>query len=74
MSYRPKVFEKMNGYFHQLFSCIETVIHPAAGKAELRKQKRRTSKPPYALQASPDSLHIRASVRMQNPVRHNPAP
>lgn len=73
MSYSPKLIVKMNGYFHHILACIENAIHPAAAKGEPRKSKRRT-KPGPALQASPDSMHIRASVRMKNPVRRSPAP
>lgn len=73
-SYYPKLKAKMNGYFSTFFSAMGTVIHPAAGKNELQKTKRQSSKQAYSHPASPDSLHIRAGLRTQNPLRKNPAP
>lgn len=73
MSY-PKLRTTMNVYLHNILSYFETVIHPAAGKDDLQKTKRRTGKPSYSTQVSPDCLNIRANVRVQNGVRRNPAP
>jgi len=64
----------MNVYLQNILTYFDAVLHPAEGKDELRKSKRRASKPSYARQASPDSLNIRAGVRTQNQVRRNPAP
>ena len=64
----------MNTYLHNVRSYFEIVIHPAGGKSNAPKSKRRNSKTPYSLQASPDCLHIRAAVRANNAVRRNPAP
>lgn len=64
----------MNGYLQNFLTYFETVLHPAGGKDDLRKNKRRNSKPSYSLRVSPDSLNIRANVRTQNGVRRNPAP
>lgn len=64
----------MNTYFYSFKSYFETVIHPAAGKPEIPKNKRRSSKTSYLPQASPDCLNIRAAVRANNAVRRNPAP
>ena len=74
MSNYPKLIFKMNGYLYNFFTYFETVIHPAAGKSDQRKSKRRSSKPANSVQTSPDSLNIRTTVRTQNPVRRNPAP
>jgi hypothetical protein len=64
----------MNTYLHSVKIYFEHVIHPAAGKNDAQKTKRRNSQTSYALQASPDCLNIRAAVRSQNNVRRNPAP
>lgn len=74
MSYPPKLTQKMNGYLHAFLSYLEAAIHPAAGKNEWQKTKRRQSKPSYSPQVSPDSLNMRANVRTQNGARRNPAP
>lgn len=74
MSYYPKLVMKMNGYFTQFFSRFEAVVHPAGGKSDGQKTKRRSTNSSSVLQASPDSLNMRASVRKYNPVRRNPAP
>lgn len=70
----PKILTKMNACFHSFKTYFEYIIHPAAGKSELQKTKRRSSKSSLIHQASPDSLHIRAAVRANNAVRRNPAP
>ena len=65
----------MNGYLQNFLTYFETVLHPAAGKDDVRKIKRRNSnKTAYTRQVSPDCLNIRATVRTQNSVRRNPAP
>ncbi|HUC79507.1 MAG TPA: hypothetical protein VMR70_01275 [Flavisolibacter sp.] len=64
----------MNACIHSFKSYFEYIIHPAAGKSEPQKTKRRSSKPSFTPPASPDSLHIRAAVRANNAVRRNPAP
>ncbi len=64
----------MNSYFYSFRTYVEAVIHPAAGKTEIPKNKRRSSKTPALPQASPDCLNIRAAVRANNAVRRNPAP
>jgi hypothetical protein len=74
MSQYPKLLAKMNGCLHHILTYFEAVIHPAAGKDDVQKNKRRNSKPAYYSQVSPDSLHIRASLRTQNAARRNPAP
>ena len=63
----------MNACLHNLLTYLDVVIHPAAGKDDLPKSKRRSSKPAYSRQVSPDCLNIRASVRTQN-AKRNPAP
>jgi len=65
----------MNTYLHSFLTYFEHVIHPAAGKSENLKSKRKSStSAAYSLQASPDCLNIRAAVRANNSVRRNPAP
>jgi len=63
----------MNTFLHSFLTYFD-VIDPAAGKSEAQKNKRRNSKTKSQFNASPDCLNIRASVRKQNNVRHNPAP
>lgn len=65
---------KMTGYLFNIWTYFEAVIHPAAGKGEVQKVKRRSNKPSYSAHGSPDSLNMRANVRAQNAVRRNPAP
>ena len=74
MSQYPKLLTRMNTYLHSFLTYFDHVIHPAGGKSDNTKPKRRTSKTAYALQASPDCLNIRAAVRANNSVRRNPAP
>ena len=74
MSQYPKLLTKMNTYLHSFKSYFENVIHPAGGKPDTIKAKRRNSKPSAPLPASPDCLHIRAAVIANNSVRRNPAP
>lgn len=74
MSHYPKLLTKMNTYLHSFLTYFEHVIHPAAGKSENLKSKRKSSTAAYSLQASPDCLNIRAAVRANNSVRRNPAP
>lgn len=64
----------MNAYLHNFITYFEMVVHPAAGKNEVQKNKPRSSKQSAIIQASPDALHIRAAVRANNAVRKNPAP
>ncbi|HYO23145.1 MAG TPA: hypothetical protein VER36_12130 [Flavisolibacter sp.] len=65
----------MNTYLHSFKTYFDNVIHPAAGKSDAQKSKRKSSKTTsYFSQASPDCLNIRAAVRSQNNVRRNPAP
>ncbi|RYF85078.1 MAG: hypothetical protein EON98_07550 [Chitinophagaceae bacterium] len=64
----------MNTYLHGFLTYFENVIHPAAGKGESPKNKSRSSKPSYALQATPDCLNIRTAAKAQNSLRRNPAP
>jgi len=73
MSQYPKILTKMNTYLYSFLSFFD-VIDPAAGKSEAQKSKRRTTKTSGQFYTSPDCLNIRASVRKQNNVRHNPAP
>jgi hypothetical protein len=64
----------MNTCLHNIFTYFEMVLHPASGKDDLPKNKRRASKPAISRQVSPDCLNFRANVRTQNAVRRNPAP
>jgi hypothetical protein len=64
----------MNTYLHSFITYFEQVIHPAGGKSEMIKSKRRSNKPSTSFSASPDCLNIRAAVRANNSVRRNPAP
>ena len=64
----------MNTYLHSFMTYFEMVVHPAAGKSEMEQSKPKSSKTKTSIQASPDSLHIRAAVRANNAVRKNPAP
>ena len=73
MSQYPKLLTKMNTFLHSFLTYFD-VIDPAAGKSEAQKNKRKNSKPVSQLHASPDCLNIRASVRKQANIRHNPAP
>ena len=74
MSNYPKILTKMNTYLHSVIFYFENVIHPAGGKTEMQKAKRKSGKSTFLRQASPESLHIRAAVRANNSVRQNPAP
>jgi hypothetical protein len=64
----------MNNILYNFLTYFENVIHPAAGKIEAQKNKRRNSKASNQVPASPDCLHIRAAVRSNNSIRRNPAP
>lgn len=64
----------MNTYLHSFLNYFEQVIHPAAGKDEMQKNKRRNSKTLPQIITSPDSLNMRASLRKHDNVRRNPAP
>lgn len=64
----------MNIYLHSFLNYFDQVIHPAAGKDEMQKSKRRNTKILPQFMASPDSLNMRASIRKQDNVRRNPAP
>ena len=74
MSHYPKILTKMNTYFYSFLSYFDNVIHPAEGKSDSLKNKRRNSKPSFVPPSSPDSLNIRAAFRAHNSVRRNPAP
>jgi hypothetical protein len=65
---------KMNSFFYNFFTYFENVIDPAAGKSDVQKTKRKSTKGSAPSPASPDCLNIRAAVRSQNAVRRNPAP
>ena len=64
----------MNTYLSNVLFYFENVIHPAGGKAEAQKRKRKPGKSNFTRQASPDSLNIRSVVKASNSVRRNPAP
>lgn len=64
----------MNTYLSGVFTYFENVLHPATGKNEAPKVKRRGSKASPQLQISPDCMNMRAAARQQDMVRRNPAP
>lgn len=64
----------MNTFLYGFFNYFDNVIHPAAGKTEPLKNKRRNSKATQQFQATPDCLNIRASLSKNDSVRRNPAP
>lgn len=70
----PKILLKMNTYLHSFLTYFENTLHPAAGKSDLQKAKRKTSKPLSQFRATPDCLNMRAAIRKQDTVRRNPAP
>ena len=74
MSHYPKILLKMNTYLSGFITYFDHVIHPAGGKSELQKNKRKSGKKSNTIQASPDSMNMRASLRADNGVRRNPAP
>ena len=74
MSQYPKIIVKMNAFLYSFLNYFETVIHPAAGKNEVQKTKRRNSKATQQLQPTPDCQNTRSSVRKNDYVRRNPAP
>lgn len=74
MSSAPELYTNLNAYLHAFLSYFEAVLPSSAGKNNVQQEKCRTGKPSRATQASPDCLHLRASVRTQNGVRRNPAP
>lgn len=74
MSNNPKNLFKMNAYLNQIINFFDNSMHPAAGKETVTKKKGRTSNLAFSLQASPDCLNMRSTVRKQDNVRRNPAP
>lgn len=70
----PKILLKMNTYLHGFITYFESSLQPAAVKNDSKKTKKKRNYHDPQFGASPDCLNRRASARMQDTVRLNPAP
>jgi hypothetical protein len=64
----------MNSYLRGLLVYFESVIHPAAGWAENKGEKKRKPKSGSNFQPSPECYNIRAASKKGDKMRRNPAP
>jgi hypothetical protein len=70
----PKILLKMNISLHQFLTLLESIAHPAAGKAVSEKKRKRNSAMPVYPSGTPDSRNIRGVYKSQDCIRRNPAP
>ncbi len=64
----------MHNYLRHLLVYVEQVLHPAGGATEDAEKRKRKTRKTTSQQLSPESYHIRGSVKKQDKVRRNPAP
>ena len=74
MSNHSKLLLKMNHYLHNVTALFLPVFHPAGGRTESEKKRKKTATPPFRLKATPDSQNIRDQFKKQDGFRRNPAP